>query len=670
MREFEREKFDSQEKVFGELAAAEECVKVAAFEVDVQEVMSYEGSEVKEMKNLAETLMRDYPAIEKSMEASKRWYGSGAEGRRNEKMMLSSLMSKIEIISKGKLSEILKKFKLKDKEIRDAEAKRNEYASLYKIVVDLAERGDVEPSSQVSDIAKKIKDIEKNHIPNLQQKCSEQIQRIVKVVAKKPNYSILLPGAENKEQTKKETKQELVVEKFEEELLLLKDKISEMFQFMEEHERLIKENYGQDAVFDNIFQFAEKYKDVPSVHLSWYKMLETSQQNKGNFIEAGVCAVHYVHYIYKYIEDKVANLQIDYLKQITTDFLDYEDPLLRTDSAELTEQSLVDWVFKGIDAFQSANLHSFAISLCYFIIPYFSANHNFRKLADTHKRINVLYSHMVDTNNRYIGYFYLVSFYGKFHCAGKQFVYRSTLRIKEFQEALVKMHSQGEQPASIVESKKQPDPNLRQIGVINVTPFNEEGTAPLTGVDFPHTRIFCSEIRRSLDGAKPDVLEKACKERTMLRLRHAFPSVLEREEVISQSITTLTPIQSSTDDISSKAEQLSLLLEKREELRLSSLQVLLKGILSAEVNGGPGAICRTFLNKDSLEKKMYPEEDVQKLFLVMQGLLEHCKEGLAIHKGQMKAEAAGLQNIFELGFLQLERTVKECKALIDENIKK
>ena len=54
----------------------------------------------------------------------------------------------------------------------------------------------------------------------------------------------------------------------------------------------------------------------------------------------------------------------------------------------------------------------------------------------------------------------------------------------------------------------------------------------------------------------------------------------------------------------------------------------------------------------------------------MQKLLDNCKDGLSIHKDKMKAEAAGLQNIFELGFLQLDRTLKECKDLASEYCKK
>ncbi|EMD44375.1 dedicator of cytokinesis domain containing protein [Entamoeba histolytica KU27] len=668
LKESERERIDIQEKVFGELAAAEEYVKVAAFEVDALDVLSFEGDDVKEMKELAESLVRDWPAIEKSVEASKKWYGNGInEGiRRNEKIMLSGLNVKIENISKAKLMEALKKFKSKDKEERENQNRRNEYAQLYTIVIDLAKRGDVEPSAQVNEISKKIKEIENTHTKNLQSQCKQQIDEIIKIVEQKPKYSILLPGIESKEQAKEQNKQEVVVvEKFEEELLLLKNEISKMFNYMKEHQKLIDEHVGEDVIFDNIFSFAQEYSRVPSVHLSWYKTLSEKQGERGNYVEAGICAVHFVSYIYKYLKDKIPLLNENYLTEITTDFLDYEKPLLRTDLEELSEQSLVTWVFKGIDSFQQANLHSFAIALCYFIIPYFSANHDFRKLAQTHKRINELYSYMVDPNNRYIGYFYLVSFFGTFANAGKKYVYRSTLRIKEFQELLIKMHPQGQ----ILESKKEPDPSKAQISVINVSPFNIGGDSTKGGSDFPHTSTFCSEIRVVLDGAKPDVLEKACKKRTILKLKHSFPSVLEREEVIEQTNMMLTPIQSSTDDINCKVEQLATLLEKREELRLSTLQVLLKGILSAEVNGGPGAICKTFLNKEGLDKKLYPAEDVQKLFDVMQNLLDNCKEGLAIHKGQMKAEAAGLQNIFELGFLQLERTVKECKVLVDEYVK-
>ncbi|KAL7718676.1 Dedicator of cytokinesis protein [Entamoeba marina] len=669
LKDSEREYLDTMDKILEELAIAEELVKVAAFEVDVAEVFSFDGSNVSDVKNMCSELLREYSTIEKSNDAVNKWYMKDEKQhhlKHGEKPMLFVLFEKIQLTPKSKLSDAAKKFKALYREERQNEARRNEYVQLLDILVDLVESGGNEPSSQVLEIGNKLRNLENTRTPLLQKSGEKQLKKITELASKKVQYKILLPGQEVNDHPKENSIKELFSTEFLNEIKLLQDEIHKMFDFMNHHQSLEKQMVGKDVFIDDIFKFAQEYASVPTVHFKWYNLLEEEQKKRGNHVEAGVCCVHFVAYIYKFLQNKIPLLDEHHLMEITTDFLDYQPPLLRTENEQLTEKSLVDWVFKGIHSFSSANLHSFAIALCYFILPYFSANHDFRKLQETHQQIMELYTNMVDTNNRYIGYFYLVTFHGNFPNTGKEYVYRSCLRIKEFQTYLIQMHSSNSKlpPATILEAKKQADANARQISVINVSPFNEDGSAQVTG-DFPHTSIFCSEVRVTLDGAKPDVLEKACKRRTVLEVKHSFPSVLEREEVIKKTENQLSPIQSSTDDINAKVIQLATLLEKKDELRLSSLQIVLKGILSAEVNGGPGAICKTFLNKDALERNKYPKADVQKLFNVMQYLLDKCKEGLAIHKGQMKAEAAGLQNIFELGFLQLERTIKEAKVLVD-----
>ena len=461
---------------------------------------------------------------------------------------------------------------------------------------------------------------------------------------------------------------------FKSEVKLLQQEIKDIMNEIAIYNQMKKDKVGEEELVDMIFQITRKYSKIPSIHLSYCELLISRQLRKQNFIEAGIGCVHVISYIYNYLRHtkkiNIAVLNMKHLRDIADKFIDYEEPLLTIESDLLTENSLIKYVFDGIDDFNKANLHSFALSLCYFILPYFRAIENYKKLAEIHKKINELYTNMLDVNNRYIGYFYLVSFFNPAPQPMKQYVYRSVLRIKEFQDQLIQVHSKNGLPVTILEAKKQPDPKLKQVKVINVQPFNLETNSPQQGNDFPHTNTFCSEVRMMLDGAKPEVLEKACKDRTILQLKHPFPSMVEREEVVSSEVIRLSPIQSSTDDINSKVEQFSALLERREELRLSALQVLLKGILSAEVNGGPGAICKTFLNKDSLETNRYPVKDVKKLVDVMQKLLDNCKDGLSIHKDKMKAESAGLQNIFELGFLALDRTLKECRDLASEYCKK
>ncbi|ELP91827.1 hypothetical protein EIN_422060 [Entamoeba invadens IP1] len=182
---------------------------------------------------------------------------------------------------------------------------------------------------------------------------------------------------------------------------------------------------------------------------------------------------------------------------------------------------------------------------------------------------------------------------------------------------------------------------------------------------FLSTNIFASEISYNPTGGKMDELSKVCKKRTVIITKKSLPSVLEREPVVSTEEVTLTPIQSNTDDIEKQIEKVASLIESTSTNtgKISQLQRQLMGILCANVNGGVLAVCNTFFTKENI--KNFGQNDVKNLYDSILRVVDLCKTGLRLHKSFMKIEFSRLQNVMELGLVNIERTLRECGVIID-----
>jgi len=209
------------------------------------------------------------------------------------------------------------------------------------------------------------------------------------------------------------------------------------------------------------------------------------------------------------------------------------------------------------------------------------------------------------------------------------------------------------------------DPTIPFITVINVNPFKDGRKQTKFCVNFCGSDGFVSEKPIKSEKKHPG-LEDTQKVRTIFKTAHSIPSVLEREPIIDIKESTLSPIECCIDDVDNKLEDLSTSIEElvtklknksNKDVNVTSLQPKLKGILVAEVNGGIGAICDTFLKSPNIEK--YKIEHVSKLYQLLQRTLDACKRGLTIHKSNMKQEHAGIQSVFDRGYLATSKIIRD-----------
>ncbi|BFU21928.1 dedicator of cytokinesis, putative [Entamoeba histolytica HM-1:IMSS-B] len=673
---FEKQVLDENEQMDVELSASEEIVKVYAWEVAVSDVTEFVVGthQIEDIISMAGKLNQRFRSINSSYGIIQEYYGDNYKKEKSFRMFIElgkKILPPPQLRTKllGQM-RLLNKESQKEKEYED---KRKEYALCFNVTVQLLQFQNDEPTTQLIEISQVIKNIENEKIPSYNKYVNqEDIQKIQEYCEKHPKFIILLPS---KNEAAQEIQQsgmkddEQNNKKFGEELKLLRDHVQSFLRDLSDLEILKKSSEKAiDLITERKLEIAQKYIDCPQIHIPWFKMIANEHEKRGNYVEAGIAIVHIIHFIYCTIKDDIHPLNVEYLKEITNDFLDYKQPSFQSSSTTLNTDTLVEEVKHGVQLFKTAHVYSFAIALYNFIIPYFISNKNYAELALAHEEVNTLYNGITEP---FIWYYYCVGFYGekafeKDH--KKQYIYRSSLRLKEFGNEIKEMRKKDLNGIGISPDWKT---NIEGIDidkcttpfytVVNVYPFKDGRKQNNFNVNFTGVGVFVSEQTCKTDKKHPG-LEDTQKVRTIYKTKHNIPSVLEREEVQSVIQKVMSPIECCIDDVDNKLEDLSTSIEdfKNKDTNIMSLQPKLKGILVAEVNGGIGAICDTFLKQPNIQK--YDVDYVLNLYSLLQRTLFTCKRGLTIHKSNMKQEHAGIQSVFDRGYLSTSKIIRDVKA--------
>ncbi|KAG9328446.1 hypothetical protein JZ751_013927 [Albula glossodonta] len=196
---------------------------------------------------------------------------------------------------------------------------------------------------------------------------------------------------------------------------------------------------------------------------------------------------------------------------------------------------------------------------------------------------------------------------------------------------------------------KDLDSKYAYIQVTHVTPYLEEKELADRKTDFERShniRRFVFETPFTVSGKKQGGVEEQCKRRTILTnyctfahesvasiigsgvdegsagsvalglcssetaATHCFPYVKKRIAVMYQHHTDLNPIEVAIDEMSRKVAELRQLCSA-SDVDMIRLQLKLQGSISVQVNAGPLAYARAFLD-DSCTKK-YPDNKVKQL---------------------------------------------------------
>ena len=87
----------------------------------------------------------------------------------------------------------------------------------------------------------------------------------------------------------------------------------------------LKETYleGKDLITEKKLEIAQKYIDCPQIHIPWFKAIYEDQEERTNYLEAGIAIVHIINFIYSSIKGTISatvasDAMVKYFKEFST----------------------------------------------------------------------------------------------------------------------------------------------------------------------------------------------------------------------------------------------------------------------------------------------------------------------------------------------------------------
>ncbi|XP_040095396.1 dedicator of cytokinesis protein 11-like isoform X3 [Oryx dammah] len=289
-----------------------------------------------------------------------------------------------------------------------------------------------------------------------------------------------------------------------------------------------------------------------------------------------------------------------------------------------SEEVLLELLEQCVDGLWKAERYEVISEISKLIIPIYEKRREFEKLPQVYRTLHGAYTKILEvmhTKKRLLGTFFRVAFYGQSFFEeedGKEYIYKEPklTGLSEISLRLVKLYGEkfGTENVKIIQDSdkvnvKELDPKYAHIQVTYVKPYfdDKELTERKTEFERNHNiNRFVFEAPYTLSGKKQGCIEEQCKRRTILTTSNSFPYVKKRIAINYEQQIHLKPIDVATDEIKDKTAELQKLCSSAD-VDMIQLQLKLQGCVSVQVNAGPLAYARAFLN-DSQASKYPPKK--------------------------------------------------------------
>ncbi|KAK3545990.1 hypothetical protein QTP70_019304 [Hemibagrus guttatus] len=256
---------------------------------------------------------------------------------------------------------------------------------------------------------------------------------------------------------------------------------------------------------------------------------------------------------------------------------------------------------------------------------------------------------------------------------GKEYIYKEPklTGLSEISHRLLSLYGDkfGAENVKIIQdsnkvNQKDLDPKFAFIQVTFVKPYFDEKELTERATDFEkchNINRFVFETPYTLTGKKHGGVEEQCKRRTILTTSNTFPYVKKRIEVVGEKHLDLKPIDVAIDEMRDRSAELNKLCSN-QEVDMIQLQLKLQGCVSVQVNAGPMAYARAFLD-DS--KSGQSNKKVKELKDIFRSFVQACSMALDINERLIKEDQYEYHEGLKGNFKSM---VKELSEIIHEQI--
>ncbi|KAK6323246.1 hypothetical protein J4Q44_G00055850 [Coregonus suidteri] len=299
------------------------------------------------------------------------------------------------------------------------------------------------------------------------------------------------------------------------------------------------------------------------------------------------------------------------------------------------------------------------------------------RLYDTlHRAYNKILE-VMHTGRRLLGTYFRVAFYGQGYFEeedGKEYVYKEPklTGLSEISQRLLGLYGDkfGTENVKIIQDSNKVNPKdldtkFAYIQVTFVKPYFDEKDCPEKKTDFEkchNINHFVFETPYTLTGKKHGGVEEQCKRRSVLTTANTFPYVKKRVEVLGEKQVELKPVDVAIDEMWARTAELTKLCSS-QEVDMIQLQLKLQGCVSVQVNAGPMAYARAFLD-DSKTSKSNNKKAIE-LKEIFRRFVEACSMALDINERLIKEDQFEYHEGLKGNFKDM---VKELSDIIHEQI--
>uniref|UniRef100_K7F4R9 Dedicator of cytokinesis 9 n=1 Tax=Pelodiscus sinensis TaxID=13735 RepID=K7F4R9_PELSI len=448
---------------------------------------------------------------------------------------------------------------------------------------------------------------------------------------------------------------------------------------MKEHEN------DPEMLVDLQYSLAKSYASTPELRKTWLDSMARIHVKNGDLSEAAMCYVHVAALVAEYLTRKVIGM----FKQGCTTFriitpnIDEEASMMEDvgmQDVHFNEDVLMELLEQCADGLWKAERYELIADIYKHIIPIYEKRRDFERLAHLYDTLHRAYSKVTEvmhTGKRLLGTYFRVAFFGQGFFEdedGKEYIYKEPklTPLSEISQRLHKLYSDkfGSENVKMIQDSGKVNPRdldskYAYIQVTHVVPYFEEKELQERKTEFERShniRRFMFEMPFTQSGKRQGGVQEQCKRRIILTAIHCFPYVKKRIPVMYQHHTDLNPIEVAIDEMSKKVAELRQLCSSAE-VDMIKLQLKLQGSVSVQVNAGPLAYARAFL--DDTNTKKYPDNKVKLLKEVFRQFVEACGHALGINERLIKEDQLEYQEEMKANYREM---AKELSEIMHEQI--
>ncbi|RWS10848.1 Dedicator of cytokinesis protein 9-like protein, partial [Dinothrombium tinctorium] len=437
-----------------------------------------------------------------------------------------------------------------------------------------------------------------------------------------------------------------------------------------------------EMLLDLQHHLANSYAETsPALRRTWLESMAKNHIKHGNLSEAAHCFAHIAALEAEFLRS-TSRLDIPGCKafqRISANIPRDEElsslPRKVDDTygneEQFSEEMLISSLEQAVDLFTRAERYEVVPEVYKIMIPLHEKTKNYEVLSRIHKSIAESYDKVImvkKSGRRLLGKYYRVVFFGKEFFeedSGKEYIYKEPkvtslpeisqrlkdLFVKRFGASKVKLIMSEKE----IDEKKDIDPRFAYIQITHVVPYNDRDEFEKVN----NINKFMFETPFSLsDPSKTHSTscEDQCKRRTILTTSYTFPYVVKRIPVFGKYTETLSPIDVAINEMEARIEELAEVAYS-DIKDLKKLQLKLQGSISVQVNAGPLAYAKAFLNANSHK---YPVNSVQRLKQLYKDFLSVCEVALDANEKLIASDQHQYHQALKTNFEELVQNLNHC----------